>query len=79
MSDKSARVTIRQEVTEEIEWIFRSVVNYFHPDGEVDWDDVLERMNGRQLEDGRWLNLGLDTNTPAFRALRLMIAKERGE
>lgn len=75
--DKWTRVSLRDDITEEIREITRSVVDGWYAEGRVDWGDVWDRVDGRTLDDGTRIDMGEGTGTEAFKELKNMVRRER--
>jgi hypothetical protein len=54
------------QVTEEILQLIYDIVDGWYPTGRIDWKDLLDRVDGAELEDGTVLGLGDDMLSPAI-------------
>jgi hypothetical protein len=54
------------QVTEEILKFFYDVVDGWYQTGRIDWEDLLDRVDGAELEDGTILDLGNSMVSPAI-------------
>jgi hypothetical protein len=54
------------------------ITDSWYPD-RIDWTDVLDRLEGMELEDGSRLDLGSDGNSAAIRAIKAHVRKIRRE
>ncbi len=65
------------DVTEEVLDIAREVVDGWYAEGRVDWENVWDRMDGGELEDGTFLDLGEDLGSPALSKIKRVLRSER--
>lgn len=73
------------DVTEEVIQIALDIADGWYQTGRIDWDDLIDRIEGNELDDGSVIDFGdgLDddkTNTSgAIRKLKALIRKHRRE
>jgi hypothetical protein len=65
-------------VTEEIISLAYDIVDGWYQEGPVDWEDVLDRLDGATLADGSLLDLGSSLTSPAIRKIKKAVIKARG-
>ncbi len=65
------------DVTEEVLEIAREIVDGWYADGRVDWDNVWDRMEGTELKDGTFLDMGTDLTVPALSKIKRVLRSER--
>lgn len=65
-SQNCTLVVQADQVTEEILKLFYDVVDGWYQTGRIDWDDLLDRVDGAELEDGTILDLGNSMVSPAI-------------
>ncbi|MEU5577787.1 hypothetical protein ABZ791_10740 [Streptomyces huasconensis] len=58
------------EVTEEMVLLALELADSFYMGSQIDWDDLLYRLDGTELEDGRELWMPQEMLSPAIRALK---------
>ncbi|MER6086543.1 hypothetical protein [Streptomyces bluensis] len=58
------------EVTEEMVLLALELADSFYMGSRIDWDDLLYRLDGTELKDGRELHMPEDMLSPAVLALR---------
>lgn len=74
------KVRTAEDVTPEILGMASMVVTaWFASNRTLPWLEVWDRMDGRQLSDGTYLDLGSDLSTSAFVKLKQHIRKIRQE
>jgi len=57
----------------------REVTDSWFPDGPIDWERVWERVEGYTFDDGRYVCMGDEMDSPAMRKIKRVIRKERAE
>lgn len=70
-------VTSTSEVTEEILDIVREIESGWYNSTPIDWEDVWERVEGTNLNDGTYLSLGDEYGSPAMKKIQRVIRAER--
>lgn len=71
-------VVAASDVTKEIREAATEIVHaWYGESGRIDWDDVWDRLDGFTLADDTVLDLGSDLNSPALRAIKRYVYKER--
>lgn len=70
---KYTKVVAAKDVTEEIIDIVLDVVEGWYSEGRIDWEDVWDRAEGADLEDGTELDFGADLDSPAMREIKKRI------
>lgn len=65
-----------EDATDEIKAFALEVVDGWYADERIDWDDVWDRMDGRELDDGTYLDLP-ETDNPAMRAIKKHVRDAR--
>jgi len=65
------------DVTDEILDACEDIVDGWHGDGRVDWEDVIDRLDGYHLADGSLLDLGSNAESGAIRHIKRVIRKRR--
>lgn len=63
------------DVTDELVSMAIEIVDGWYQGNTVDWEDVLDRLDGQTLEDGRTIDFGNSTVTPAVGALKRRVRK----
>ena len=76
-SQNYALVTQADQVTEEILQLIYDIVDGWYPTGRIDWEDLLDRVDGAELEDGTVLDLGDDMLSPAIVKIKKCARKYR--
>lgn len=66
-----------KDVTQEILDMAWSVIEGWYNSGDdrIDWDDVWDRLDGSSLDDGTFLDLGDQEDTPAMRKIQREMRK----
>ncbi|MGW3274498.1 hypothetical protein ACWDFH_23960 [Streptomyces kronopolitis] len=59
-----------KDVTNEVLKIVKGIVEGWYNSGSVDWEDVWDRMEKSQLDDGRGVDMGTDLDSPAIRKIK---------
>lgn len=80
MEDDETRYTTiveADQVTEEIIEIIWQITNGWYQDRTIDWENVWDRADGSELEDGTKLDFGEDLDSPAMRKIKNRIRKDR--
>ncbi|RZS39135.1 hypothetical protein EV193_104351 [Herbihabitans rhizosphaerae] len=72
-------MTTKGEPTEEVIALAVEIVDGWYQDRRVDWEDVWERLDGAEMEDGTKLDLGDDLLSPYLGALRREVQRIRRE
>lgn len=67
------------DVIEELVTLAISITDSHYLDTAIDWDDVLDRMERRRLDDGRGIDWGSDPGSPAVRRLKARVRAARRE
>lgn len=67
------------EVDEEILELATSIHDSFYSQGEIDWHDFLDRMDGTVLKDGKALDLDGNLNSPAIVKIKTHVRLLRKE
>jgi hypothetical protein len=68
------------DLTDEIMGIFHSVVDTSYPEGpikEEDWENILDRVDGQELDDGSMIDLGSDLLSPAIKEIKRRVRAHR--
>lgn len=74
---KFVTVVTAEDVIEELMESVFTVVDGWYQDSRVDWEDVIDRVERRGLEDGRALNFGDSLDSPAIRRIKYLVRKSR--
>jgi hypothetical protein len=74
---KYTALRYEHQITDEMVQMVAEVLRGWYPEGRVDWEDVWDRVDGSELDDGTRLDLGDDLTTPALKALRRRAMKAR--
>jgi hypothetical protein len=69
-------VTPFEDLTEQVLRDAYEITEGWYPLGKIDWDDVLDRLDGTELEDGRVLDIQTLTG-PAIEGLKKHVYKIR--
>lgn len=78
MADKQfTSPVIAQDVTEEMVDEAWEIVDGWFQDAKIDWERVWDRLDGMELKDGTYLDLGTDLGSPALRKIQAEIRKIR--
>ncbi|WP_172385219.1 hypothetical protein [Streptomyces sp. MNP-20] len=64
------------DVTDELVEATLSIVDGWYSGERIDWADVLDRLERCTLDDGRGVDMGVDTNSPAIRRLKSRVRAE---
>jgi hypothetical protein len=67
------------KVTDEVVGLAYDIVEGWYPEGSIDWEDVWDRLDGSELEDGTTLDLGTDLLSPELKQLKRDVQKRRRE
>ena len=70
-------VVAAADVTDEIVDLAETYAEGFSPDGRVDWEGVIDRMDGAELRDGTVIAFGPEYDTPAMRKIKREVGKLR--
>jgi hypothetical protein len=65
------------DVTDEMVNIALGIVEGWYDEGRIDWEDVWDRMDGAELNDGTWLDMGTDLLSPALAKIKSEVRKAR--
>lgn len=77
MSDeKYTTLRTADDVTDEIKKLALDIADGWYADTRIEWDDVWDRMDGRELEDGTYLDLP-ELDNPAMRAIKSYVRNDR--
>lgn len=69
--DKYTRVHEGADITDEIIEIAQSVYAGWYGDGQrIDWEDLIDRVDGAELSDGTRLDLGNSMDSPAIKKIK---------
>lgn len=71
------QITEQEQMTEEVMSHARSIVDGWYNESRIDWENVWERLDGCPLNDGTYLDLGPETDSPAMRYIQKTIRAER--
>jgi hypothetical protein len=63
------------DITEEIVTVATDVVDGWYPEGRIDWEDLLERIDGTELADGSRLDMGESMMSEAITRLKREVRK----
>lgn len=74
---KYTEVTAAAQATDEIQEIADDVIEGWYNDGPIDWADVWDRMDGTRLDDGTYLDLGTQSDSPAMRKIQRKVRADR--
>lgn len=80
-----AEIRTADDVTEEVTQIALDIADGWYQTGRIDWDDLIDRIEGSELDDGSVIDFGdgLDkdkTNmSGAIRKLKALIRQHRRE
>lgn len=78
-ADDTVWVPVRaaEDVTPALIEAALEVVDGWYDGGNItlDWEDILDRVDGLHLADGRRVDLGSDTGSPAIKALKAAVKK----
>lgn len=78
MTDNWVTVTSASDVTAEILDVAESIADGWYEEGPIDWEDLLERLEGMSLgDDDNRLDLGTDMDSPAIRLIKNHITSYR--
>lgn len=66
-----------EDVTEEILEIVQGVVDGWYAEGKIDWENVWDRVDGSEMEDGSRLDLGTDMSAGPLKYIVKKIHQER--
>jgi hypothetical protein len=73
-------VTTAEDVDDEVLETAWSYVEGWYMDGPIDWEDVFYRMErNAPLNDGRYIDLGGDADSPAIRKIKRTVSKWKRE
>ncbi|MEV6313575.1 hypothetical protein AB0M10_33940 [Streptomyces sp. NPDC051840] len=70
-------VLTEEDATPEIIEIVKGIVEGWYDEGPIDWEDVWDRVEKRQLDDGRGIDMGTDLGSPAIKKIKREIAAWR--
>lgn len=59
-----------EDVTPEIIEIVQGIVEGWYDEGRIDWEDVWDRVERQQLDDGRGIDMGTDLSSPPIKKIR---------
>lgn len=77
MAVEDHRIIEAADVTDEVLEEAWSIVSGWYGEGHIDWQDVWDRLERRTLNDGRGIDLGEDSNSPAMQKIQREIRKWR--
>lgn len=72
-------VTRADQLTKEILDAVESIHDGWYPEGRIDWEDFLDRLDGIPLEDGSTLDLGDNMLSEAIVAIKNHVRNHRNE
>ncbi|MFD8648675.1 hypothetical protein [Streptomyces mirabilis] len=67
------------DVTDELVQMTVSIVDGWYNEGDVDWENVWDRLEKQTLDDGRGIDLGENLGSAALRALQRRVRAARKE
>lgn len=70
-------VRTADDVTDEIIEIVMSVVDGWYQTGPIDWEDLLDRVDGNELADGTMIDFGDSLDSPAIRKVKRVVRQQR--
>lgn len=70
-------VITAEDVTDEVMESAFAVVDGWYQNSRIDWEDVLDRVEYRGLEDGRALDFGDSLDSQAIRRIKYLVRKAR--
>ena len=65
------------DVTDEVIEIVLSVVDGWYQTGRIDWEDLLDRVDGNELADGSKIDFGCDMLSEAIRKVKTIVQNHR--
>lgn len=74
---KWVAIRTAEDVTQEIAEAAYQIVDGWYQSGRIDWNDVLDRLDGTELSNGSQVDLGDDSNSPAIREIKARVRKMR--
>jgi hypothetical protein len=74
---RTRTVVTADDVTEEILEAAESIHDGWFPVGRIDWESLLDRLDGMELDDGATLDLGEDLLSPAIRKIKAHLRAHR--
>lgn len=78
MQDVYTTITAAEDVTDEVMDAARSVVDgWYAADDRIDWEDVWERLDGTELDNGTKIDMGNSLISPAIDLIKKRIRAER--
>jgi hypothetical protein len=79
LPDAYTTVTAADDVPQELlDYAVESADSWFG-DGPIDWERLLDRLDGWEFPDGLLADFGDDTDTPAIRKIKAYVRKVRRE
>lgn len=70
-------LTDAESVTDEIVDMVREITDGWYQDTRIDWENVWDRLDGSELEDGSIVDSGTDLGAPALVKIKKIIRAER--
>ncbi|MEV8399163.1 hypothetical protein [Streptomyces niveus] len=72
MAEKLPDCEVRtaEDVTPEVIEIIQGIVEGWYDEGPIDWENVWDRADKKQLDDGRELDFGEELDSPAQRKIK---------
>ena len=70
-------VVTAESVTDEIVDIVCEIVDGWYQDSRIDWEDVIDRADNTELEDGTRIDFGGSMLSPAIRKVQRLVREYR--
>lgn len=67
------------QVNDEILRLVFDIVDGWYPDGPIDWEDLLDRVDRAELSDGSIVDLGDSMISPAIKKIKREVRKYRSQ
>ncbi|MGW1180078.1 hypothetical protein [Streptomyces drozdowiczii] len=59
-----------EDVTDEVLEIVKGIIEGWYDEGRIDWENVWDRVEKGQLDDGRGIDMGEDLDSPAVKKIK---------
>lgn len=73
------RIVKAEDVTDEVLEQVQEIIDGWYGEGHIDWLDVWDRLERRWLSDGRGIDMGESSNSPAMQKIQREIRKWRSQ